>query len=107
MAGFLGYGASLVLFVLGLRHLSTARTGACFSLAPFIGPLLAMVLLDEPLTIRLLATGLLMGLGLWLHLAERHEHDPVHAPIRHKHPHCPDLHHRHSHGRGQARSSVL
>jgi drug/metabolite transporter (DMT)-like permease len=35
--GFLGYGVSVVLFVLGLRHLGTARTGAYFSLAPFIG----------------------------------------------------------------------
>ena len=32
--GLLGYGISLVLFVLALRHLGTARTGAYFSLAP-------------------------------------------------------------------------
>ena len=34
--GFLGYGVSLVLFVLGLCHLGAARTGAYFSTAPFI-----------------------------------------------------------------------
>src|SRR5215831_15227075 len=35
--GFLGYGVSLALFVLALRHLGTARTGAYFSVAPFVG----------------------------------------------------------------------
>ena len=43
--GFFGYGVSLVLFVLSLRHLGTARTGAYFSSAPFIGAALALLLL--------------------------------------------------------------
>jgi len=46
--GFLGYGVSLVLFVLGLRHLGTARTGAYFSLAPFIGAVLAILTKAPP-----------------------------------------------------------
>jgi drug/metabolite transporter (DMT)-like permease len=37
LVGFLGYGVSLVLFVYALRHLGTARTGAYFSTAPFLG----------------------------------------------------------------------
>ncbi len=49
VVGFLGYGVSLVLFVLGLRYLGTARTGAYFSLAPFVGAMLAIVMLGEPL----------------------------------------------------------
>src|SRR5207253_53561 len=36
IVGFLGYGISLVLFVLALRGLGTARTGAYFSTAPFL-----------------------------------------------------------------------
>ena len=40
VTGFLGYGVSLVLFVMGLRYLGSARTGAYFSLAPFIGAVL-------------------------------------------------------------------
>ena len=75
--GFLGYGVSLALFVLGLRHLGAARTGAYFSLAPFVGAVLAVIMLDEPLSIQLLVAGGLMGVGLWLHLAEQHEHDHV------------------------------
>ena len=78
MVGFLGVGVSLVLFMLALRHLGAARTGAYFSLAPFIGALIAVVLLYEPVTAQLIAAGLLMGAGLWLHVAERHEHEHRH-----------------------------
>ncbi len=95
--GFLGYGVSLVLFVLGLRHLGAARTGAYFSLAPFIGSALAVAMLAEPLTVRLLAAGVLMATGLWLHLAERHAHAHAHEPLEHEHRHVHDEHHRHLH----------
>jgi hypothetical protein len=83
--GFLGYGVSLVFFVLALRHLGTARTGAYFSLAPFIGAILALALLHEPLSIRLVVAGGLMALGLWLHLTERHEHEHMHEDFEHEH----------------------
>jgi drug/metabolite transporter (DMT)-like permease len=39
LVGFFGYGLSLVMFVMALRHLGTARTGAYFSAAPFVGAL--------------------------------------------------------------------
>ena len=97
VVGFLGYGVSLALFVLGLRHLGTARTGAYFSLAPFIGALLSLTLLDEPLTARLVASGSLMAVGLWLHLTERHEHDHAHEALEHEHRHSHDEHHQHTH----------
>ena len=74
LVGFLGYGVSLVLFVYALRHLGTARTGAYFSTAPFLGAIAALVLLREPLTFQLLAAGLLMAVGVWLHLTEHHDH---------------------------------
>ena len=98
MVGFLGYGVSLVLFVLALRHLGAARTGAYFALAPFIGAVLAILLLGDPLTLRLLLAGGLMAMGLWLHLAERHEHEHDHEPQEHEHRHRHDEHHRHAHG---------
>src|SRR3546814_12387099 len=47
LIGFLGYGVSLVLFVLALRHLGTARSGAYFSMAPFMGALLAIARSEE------------------------------------------------------------
>lgn len=96
--GFLGYGVSLVLFVLALRHLGSARTGAYFSTAPFIGALLAVVLLGEAPTVRLAIAAVLMGIGLHLHLTERHDHTHDHESLDHDHRHVHDEHHRHDHG---------
>jgi drug/metabolite transporter (DMT)-like permease len=97
--GFFGIGLSLVLFVLALRHLGAARTGAYFSLAPFIGAVLAISLLHEAVTQNLLVAGLLMGFGLWIHLAERHDHEHVHEALEHEHSHRHDRHHQHAHDR--------
>ncbi|HBK06907.1 MAG TPA: EamA family transporter [Acetobacteraceae bacterium] len=97
VVGFFGYGVSLALFVLGLRYLGSARTGAYFSLAPFIGAVLSVTLLDEPLTIRLVAAGALMAVGLWLHLTERHDHEHAHDTTEHEHRHTHDEHHQHAH----------
>ncbi|TWB67589.1 drug/metabolite transporter (DMT)-like permease [Nitrospirillum amazonense] len=100
VVGFFGYGLSLVLFVLGLRHLGTARTGAYFSMAPFIGAILAIILFSEPLTYRLLAAAVLMGIGLYLHLVEHHDHEHAHEEMEHEHVHVHDEHHQHDHGPG-------
>jgi hypothetical protein len=98
--GFAGYGISLVLFVLALRHLGTARTGAYFSTAPFLGSAMAVMLLAEPVTVQLLAAALLMGVGVYLHLTERHEHEHVHEALEHEHRHVHDEHHQHDHAPG-------
>lgn len=96
--GLLAFGVSLTLFVVALRHLGTARTGAYFSLAPFFGAVLA-VSLGDALTSRLLAAGTLMAFGVWLHLTERHEHEHVHDALEHEHEHVhgDDPHHQHEH----------
>jgi hypothetical protein len=93
--GLLAYGVSLALFVVGLRHLGTARTGAYFSVAPFFGALLA-VALGEPATPALLASAGLMAIGVWLHLTEHHEHWHVHEALEHEHEHVHDGHQRHA-----------
>jgi drug/metabolite transporter (DMT)-like permease len=97
VVGFLGYGVSLALFVVALRGLGTARTGAYFSTAPFIGSAAAIILLGEPITAQLLVAAALMALGVWLHLTERHEHEHIHEALVHTHPHVHDVHHRHAH----------
>ncbi|MBS0544958.1 MAG: EamA family transporter [Proteobacteria bacterium] len=94
--GLFAYGASLALFVVGLRELGTARTGAYFGIAPFFGAALA-VMLGEPLTAALVTAGGLMAVGVWLHLTERHAHEHLHEAITHDHLHVHDAHHRHSH----------
>ncbi len=96
LVGLLAYGVSLALFVVALRHLGTARTGAYFSVAPFFGAALA-VALGEPVTGPLLLAGALMALGTWLHLTERHEHSHVHELLEHDHEHTHDEHHQHGH----------
>lgn len=97
VVGFLGIGVSLVMFMLGLRHLGAARTGAYFSLAPFIGAVLAVIIFRDAITLQLVLAGLLMGLGLWLHLSERHDHGHAHEALEHDHVHVHDDHHQHSH----------
>lgn len=97
VVGLLGYGVSLALFVLGLRYLGAARTGAYFSLAPFVGAILAIPMLGEPLSPQLIVAGCLMGFGLWLHLAEQHEHEHAHEVLEHEHRHSHDVHHQHEH----------
>jgi drug/metabolite transporter (DMT)-like permease len=100
--GLGGYGLSLVLFVIALRYLGTARTGAYFSIAPFVGALVAVVLFGEPVTTQLVCAGVLMLVGIWLHLTERHEHEHIHAHLTHNHLHVHDLHHQHDHDNGHA-----
>jgi drug/metabolite transporter (DMT)-like permease len=95
--GFLGYGLSLTLFVLALRQLGAARTGAYFSAAPFIGAALAVTWFGEPTSPLFWGAGLLMAAGLWLHLTERHSHPHWHGERQHSHPHFPDVEHRHEH----------
>jgi drug/metabolite transporter (DMT)-like permease len=98
VVGLGGYGVSLVLFVVALRHLGTARTGAYFSVAPFCGAAIALWALGETTGPVFWAAAILMGLGVWLHLTERHEHLHVHEPHTHTHRHAHDEHHRHAHG---------
>lgn len=96
VVGLLAYGISLVLFVVGLRHLGTARAGAYFSVAPFCGALIALAM-GEPLTTKLLVAGTLMAIGIWLHLTEQHEHEHTHETMEHSHEHFHDDHHQHDH----------
>lgn len=97
LVGLLGYGVSLVLFVIALRRIGTARTGAYFSTAPFVGGIVSLAMFGEPLTAGLVTAAVLMGLGVWLHLTEDHDHEHAHEEIEHDHPHVHDEHHQHGH----------
>ena len=100
MIGLFGYGLSLTLFVLALRHIGTARTGAYFSTAPFVGAAVAVAFLGESLSVGFVIAAVLMAAGVWLHLTERHEHEHHHEVLEHDHAHTHDEHHQHSHAPG-------
>jgi drug/metabolite transporter (DMT)-like permease len=95
--GFLSYGVSLVFFVLALRHLGTARTGAYFSSAPFVGAAVSLAVFGERPSLAFGAGATLMALGVWLHVTERHEHEHAHEAMEHDHLHVHDEHHQHAH----------
>lgn len=95
--GFIGYGVSLVWYIVGLRHLGTARTAAYFSLAPFIGAAVAVAAGSAVIDARFAAAAVLMAGGVFLHVTEHHSHEHAHEAIEHEHLHVHDEHHRHEH----------
>jgi drug/metabolite transporter (DMT)-like permease len=94
--GFVAYGLSLVLFITAMSAVGTARAGAYFAVAPFVGAVVSIAL-GEPVTWSLALAGALMGVGVWLHLTERHEHEHTHLALEHSHLHTHDAHHQHEH----------
>lgn len=100
LLGFFGYGLSIVMFVLALRHLGASRAGAYFSMAPFIGSVVSLFLFPTSLSFGLLCAGVLMGVGVWLHLTENHGHEHTHNFLTHSHGHSHDEHHQHLHEEG-------
>jgi drug/metabolite transporter (DMT)-like permease len=100
LLGFVSYGLGLVLYILALRHLGAARTAAYYGTAPFIGAALSAALLGGEFTPILLAAGGLMGMGVWLHVSERHDHEHGHIENEHDHLHSHDSHHQHDHATG-------
>lgn len=95
--GLAGYGLSLVLFVVALRELGAARTGAYFSAAPFVGVVVSIAVLGETAGPPFWAAVALMAWGVWLHASERHAHAHTHEPLEHGHRHVHDAHHQHAH----------
>jgi drug/metabolite transporter (DMT)-like permease len=97
LIGFCGYGLSLVFFVLALRHLGSARTGAYFSAAPFAGAVISLLMLGESPSLFFWIAVTLMAAGIWLHLTETHVHEHRHTLLAHDHRHSHDVHHQHDH----------
>jgi len=95
VVGFFSYGLSLMFFVSALRAIGTARTGAYFSTAPFIGAGLGILMWGEPLTPSFVGASILMASGAWFLLTEQHKHLHAHEPFVHAHNHVHDMHHQH------------
>lgn len=96
--GATGYGLSLRFYLLAQRAFGAARTGSVFAFAPFMGALVAFALGERSASGLMAAGGLLMLLGVLLHLAESHAHDHRHEATEHEHAHSHhDGHHNHVH----------
>ncbi len=101
LLGALSYGVGITLYIHALRGLGAARTGALYSTAPFIGMLLSFVLFREAPTVQFLVAFVVMALGTWLLVNEKHEHRHEHPDITHEHRHRhDDQHHDHTHAPG-------
>jgi len=96
--GATGYGLSLRFYLLAQRAFGAARTGSVFAFAPFIGALLAFALGERSASALMGLGGLLMLVGVMLHLMETHEHPHSHEVMQHEHAHRhDDGHHNHLH----------
>ena len=85
--GMVCYGVSLALFMIGLRHLGSSRTGTFFSVGPYVAAVMAVPLLGDPVTLPLLAAGGLMAIGTWTITREGHVHEHRHEAVEHEHVH--------------------
>ena len=98
LIGASGYGLSLRFYLLAQRAFGAARTGSVFAFAPFIGAVAAFALGETTVSPYLALGGLLMLMGVLLHLAESHAHEHGHEWLEHEHAHRhDDGHHTHSH----------
>jgi drug/metabolite transporter (DMT)-like permease len=101
LIGFVCYGCSIVLYVLALRNLGTARTSTLYGVAPFVGAFASLLLFKEQPRIQFLLAVPLMLAGAWLMLRENHSHKHLHPAVTHEHAHThPDEHHQHVHADG-------
>ena len=98
VVGASGYGLSLRFYLLAQRAFGAARTGSVFAFAPFIGAAFAIALGDRSGTWVMAIGGVLMMLGVALHLMESHGHEHFHEFMAHEHAHNHnDGHHNHTH----------
>ena len=96
--GATGYGLSLRLYLLAQRAFGAGRTGSVFAFAPFMGALGAFALGSRAGSWMLAVGGVLMLLGVLLHLLESHGHAHDHEALEHEHAHShDDGHHLHTH----------
>jgi len=68
--GFFSEGLVVLCYFMALRRVGAARTGTFFALAPFIGTVVAVVVLGEPVTLPLVLAAGLMVLGVGYCLQE-------------------------------------
>lgn len=66
LLGYVAYGLSIYCYTYAQRAIGAARTSTYYALAPFIGALLSILLLGEPVTLVFTAASLIMAVGCWI-----------------------------------------
>ena len=78
LLGFVAYGLSIFAYIRAQKELGAAKTSAYYAVAPFIGAVLSLGVLQEPLTAAFVAALLIMLVGTVLvvldTLTKHHSH---------------------------------
>ena len=97
LLGFVAYGLSIYFYIKAQRELGAARTSAYYAAAPFIGVLVSWAVLGETINGTFTAAFIIMILGTYMAISEKHQHRHVHGTVAHDHLHNhQDGHHGHS-----------
>lgn len=117
LLGFVAYGLSINFYIKAQKDLGAAKTSAYYSIAPFLGVLFGVLLLQESLGVRFLiglaimvvATVLMVKDSISLqHTHEHthtHTHEHAHGDLRHCHEHSHVHSHSHIHGEDESAHS--
>jgi drug/metabolite transporter (DMT)-like permease len=98
LVGFVSYGLSIYFYILAQRTLGATRTSAYYAIAPFIGVVLSFLIFEEAPSVTFWAALIIMLIGTYFLIFERHTHSHVHMPLEHVHRHNhDDGHHTHAH----------
>lgn len=98
LLGFVAYGLSIFFYIKAQRTLGAARTSAFYATAPFIGVLISWIWLNERIGKTFLIALLIMLIGTYFAVSEKHKHLHLHNEEQHEHKHWHnDGHHNHVH----------
>lgn len=98
LLGFVAYGLSIFFYIYAQRELGAARTSAFYALAPFIGVMISWVIFRGVISLSFIAALLIMVVGTYFAVTEKHNHLHTHLQVTHEHRHNHmDGHHNHTH----------
>lgn len=66
LLGYVAYGLSIYCYTYAQRTIGAAKTSTYYALAPFIGALLSILILGEPVTFTFITASVIMAVGCWI-----------------------------------------
>jgi drug/metabolite transporter (DMT)-like permease len=96
--GFVAFGLSIFFYIKAQRELGAVRTSTYYAAAPFIGVIISWLLLQEKITPSFFIALVIMLIGIYFVISEKHKHSHIHVETTHEHIHNhEDAHHNHFH----------